>query len=353
MIQTRPEGETLVHRAAQAFAAYRSGDRASLDELVVLLTPLLWHTVRSEGVDPVAAEDVVQTIWMRLLHSTDSIRDPQTVTKWLLTAARHEAWRVTKRSRSDMGEVTALRDTRQRQLWEHVRHLPERCRELIRVMAFADRPDYPMLAEILGMPVGTIGPARGRCVAKLRHALASDPQWEGGAVPDDLDRTIAELAERPLDDVDAATMARVREVYEAADGVPPELVERVNFSLALDEVYDEVARMTRVPLDAPPAYGEQDGARTETLTFSADRLTATVTVSRIGPGRLRLDGWLAPSERLRVCIRLPDRGEREVVADDQGRFSFPALEGGFGQLSFHPADAEDANAVVTPLFQLL
>ena len=36
-----------------------------------LLTPLLWHTVRGQGVDPVAAEDVVQTIWMRLLHSTD------------------------------------------------------------------------------------------------------------------------------------------------------------------------------------------------------------------------------------------------------------------------------------------
>lgn len=203
MIEARSEGDTLVHRAAHAFAAYRDGDRAALDELVALVTPLLWHTVRSQGVDRVAAEDVVQTIWMRLLHSTGSIRDPQTVVKWLLTAARREAWRVMKRSRADLVRTAALfgqegeeltavpvqpeqlpdevvfRDHLQRQLWEHVQGLPERCRELMRVIAFADRPDYALIAESLGMPVGSIGPTRGRCLAKLRHVLASDPQWEG------------------------------------------------------------------------------------------------------------------------------------------------------------------------------
>jgi len=28
------------------------------------------------------------------------------------------------------------------------------------------------------MPVGSIGPTRGRCLAKLRAALLSDPSWE-------------------------------------------------------------------------------------------------------------------------------------------------------------------------------
>ena len=203
MIGTRPEGETLVHRAGKAFTAFRGGDRAALDELVGLLTPLLWHTVRGQGVDPVAAEDVVQTIWMRLLHSSDSIRDPQTVVKWLLTAARREAWRVSRRSRAELVRTAALfgqegeelaavpvrpeelpdevvlRDTTQRRLWEHVQELSDRCRELTRVIAFADRPDYALIAESLGMPVGSIGPTRGRCLAKLRQVLASDPQWEG------------------------------------------------------------------------------------------------------------------------------------------------------------------------------
>jgi hypothetical protein len=170
----------------------------------------------------------------------------------------------------------------------------------------------------------------------------------------DDDHTLAELGDQPLDDIDATTMERVRAMYAATDPVPEDLVERINFSLALDELFDEVARMTRVPLDALAVRGEQGtGTRTETLTFSADRLTAMVTVSRIAPGELRLDGWLAPAGAFRVRIRLQGRGEREVVADEQGRFSFDHLEEGFGQLIFHPVDDDaDENAVVTPLFQL-
>jgi RNA polymerase sigma factor (sigma-70 family) len=205
MITTESGGETLVSQASRAFASYQRGDRAALDDLVTLLTPLLWHTVRGQGIDRVAAEDVVQTIWLRLLHSSESIRDPQTVVKWLLTAARREAWRVSRRARTEMvrtasvhaadgegedltalpaprehsPEATVLRDEQQRRLWDHVHTLPERCRQLIRVIAFADRPDYAVLAESLGMPVGSIGPTRGRCLAKLRQGLAHDPTWEG------------------------------------------------------------------------------------------------------------------------------------------------------------------------------
>jgi len=160
------------------------------------------------------------------------------------------------------------------------------------------------------------------------------------------DRTLDQLAGEPLDDVDATTLDQLRAVFDEADPVPPDLVERVRFSLALDEMYEEVARMTRVPLEAL-------SVRTETLTFSADRLTAMVTVSRLGAGRLRLDGWLAPPEQCVVRLRIQGGDPRETTADDSGRFSFDDLAEGFGQLSFHPVD-DDApeNAVVTPLFQL-
>jgi RNA polymerase sigma factor (sigma-70 family) len=202
MIHADPARNSVVQRAADAFAAYREGDRASFDELVTVLTPLLWHTVRSQGVDQVATEDVVQTIWMRLLHSSASIRDPQTIVQWLLTAARREAWRISKRTRvedsrrvplpgqdgdqadvatgpEELTDETVLREERQRRLWTHVQALPDRCRELLRVIAFADRPDYAVIAASLGMPVGSIGPTRGRCLAKLRKELMKDPQWEG------------------------------------------------------------------------------------------------------------------------------------------------------------------------------
>jgi RNA polymerase sigma factor (sigma-70 family) len=203
MIAVQPEGGTLVGRATDAFARYQGGDRAALDELVEAVTPLLWRTARGAGLDAAAAEDVVQTVWLTLLRKAESVRDPRSVVKWLLTSARREAWRVSSRLRSDsartgavlgvdpeetldlpeqreaLPDETVFRDERQRRLWHHVQTLSARCRQLICVIAFADRPDYSLIAESLGMPVGSIGPTRGRCLTKLRALLADDPHWEG------------------------------------------------------------------------------------------------------------------------------------------------------------------------------
>lgn len=203
MIDAAQGRETLVARATAAFVSYRDGDRSGLDDLVELVTPLLWRTARGAGLDCASAEDVVQSAWLALLHHGDGIREPHTVVKWLLTTARREAWRVSRQERGaaartggvvgvDDEEVLALPDrpdqlpeemvletTRRQCLWEHVQRLPARCRQLISVIAYADRPDYASIAEALGMPVGSIGPTRGRCLAKLRHQLDRDPQWEG------------------------------------------------------------------------------------------------------------------------------------------------------------------------------
>jgi hypothetical protein len=55
--------------------------------------------------------------------------------------------------------------------------LSERCRALLRIVAQVERPDYSMVAEAMGMPHGSIGPTRGRCLAKLRESLLADPGW--------------------------------------------------------------------------------------------------------------------------------------------------------------------------------
>ena len=77
----------------------------------------------------------------------------------------------------DGPESAALASAEGRVLWRHIETLSERCRSLLRVVAFSDRPDYASVAQALGMPVGSIGPTRGRCLAKLRLLLDADPHW--------------------------------------------------------------------------------------------------------------------------------------------------------------------------------
>jgi RNA polymerase sigma factor (sigma-70 family) len=187
--------ETLAHRAGAAFAAYQTGDHQRLSELVDLVTPLLWHTVRAQRVGHDQAEDVVQTTWLRLVHHAEVIQDPRAVLAWLIVTAKRESWRVVKDARRaapmpeadevddvpdgamDGPESAALASAEGRVLWRHIESLSERCRSLLRVVAFSDRPDYASVAQALGMPVGSIGPTRGRCLAKLRLLLDADPHW--------------------------------------------------------------------------------------------------------------------------------------------------------------------------------
>lgn len=191
---TSPEPPTLTDRAALAFTAYREGDSQAMGRLVDLLTPLLWQTARAQGLSAVAAEDVAQTAWLRLLDHADKIEQPRAVLSWMVTTVRRESWRQHKVAGRDSADLdsqpeaaarepgpahTALLTERQSKLWQHVGELSDRCRHLLQVIAFADKPDYAAIAEALKMPVGSIGPTRGRCLATLRSALSDDSEWFG------------------------------------------------------------------------------------------------------------------------------------------------------------------------------
>lgn len=189
---TTPEGlrrrrdvGDLVVRAGTAFEEYRNGVPGAIDTLVRLVTPMLWHTARQCGLSAAEAEDVVQQTFMSLVRSKDTISDPLAVVRWLTVSLRRLAWREransAKRSgeeptdddlpRAPSAEHAAVLTDQQRRLWALVSEMSERCRRLLAVIAFAPRPDYATIAVDLGIPVGSIGPTRGRCLAKLRARL--------------------------------------------------------------------------------------------------------------------------------------------------------------------------------------
>lgn len=187
MSELPTESPSVWEAAATLFERWRDGESDALDDLVRLLSPMLWQVVRASGLDAATAEDVVQTTWLALVRSGDSITQPRAVAGWLCTAARRESWRVSRLStrQTPVEEETIARrlpdepapetrvvlDDDNARLWDCLNKLSERCQRLLRIVAAEARPDYSAIATELGMPVGSIGPTRGRCLDKLRREL--------------------------------------------------------------------------------------------------------------------------------------------------------------------------------------
>jgi RNA polymerase sigma factor (sigma-70 family) len=188
---TAPPGQSdRTARMADLLDAARSGNDDALGLITEELSPLLWHVARATGLSATDAEDVLQTVWERLLSHSADIRVPSALVGWLVVTTRHEAWRIRSTGRrqlpADQDWLTALPDhatgaeeqividEQHRALWLAVGQLSAKCQELLRIVAYVSRPDYQSVSTALGMPVGSIGPTRGRCLDKLRHLLADE-----------------------------------------------------------------------------------------------------------------------------------------------------------------------------------
>jgi RNA polymerase sigma factor (sigma-70 family) len=188
-------GRELWRVAAAEFVDWRAGRPGGLDRLVRLLTPVLWQLARAYRLDQSDAEDAVQNAWLALVRAADSIRDPNMVMAWLVVTTRREAWRQSRRVHAERAtdvdtieaaltpagshEAAVVGDVTADTLWRNVRRLSQRCQHLLRTVAFAQPPDYASVAAQYGMPVGSIGPTRRRCLNKLRVLLDNDPAWSG------------------------------------------------------------------------------------------------------------------------------------------------------------------------------
>jgi len=169
---------------AQAVA----GDQRAWDALVEQHSRLLWAVARSYRLDQADAADVVQTTWLRLVEHLDRIEDPSRLVGWLVTTTRRECLRVLRRSGrerlvpSDEGALDVvdesiepldaglILDERNAELWQAFSRLSLRCQQLLRI-AVANPKAYDEVSTALGMPIGSIGPTRGRCLARLRTLL--------------------------------------------------------------------------------------------------------------------------------------------------------------------------------------
>lgn len=172
---------------ADLVAMVVSGDRSAWGPLVDRYKRLVYSIPRRYGFPEDVCDDVFQTVFALLLREVQNVRDPAALTKWLMTTTHRECWRVSRaRKASGLPEVELAGSADQlpdelAQKWER-QHLIQtalgqlggRCEALLRAI-FLDRsdPSYAEISRRLGMPVGSIGPVRARCLEKLM-ALLSD-----------------------------------------------------------------------------------------------------------------------------------------------------------------------------------
>lgn len=175
------EVRDLVRRAA-------AGDSVAWESLVDRYERLVWGVTRSHRLGDADAADVCQTTWMRLLEHLGDLRNPDAVSGWLATTARHECLRVLRHQARQIPteddqipedtvpaavDAALLTSERDAALWTAFAGLSSRCQALLRMLAGDPPPSYEDISLALGMPVGSIGPTRGRCLASLRRGIVA------------------------------------------------------------------------------------------------------------------------------------------------------------------------------------
>jgi len=179
-MRDNPVVTDLVARAAK-------GEKQAWDALVERFIPLIWSICRNHRLSNADAEDVGQIVWMQLTGQLGKIRDPAALPGWLATVTHRECLRVMDAThrlpmvgyvidaeiiadeRSAAAEQELLATERHAALREAFAALSPSDRQLIALLLDDPPVSYTEISARLGIPVGSIGPTRRRCVDKLRR----------------------------------------------------------------------------------------------------------------------------------------------------------------------------------------
>jgi RNA polymerase sigma factor (sigma-70 family) len=181
------------------------GDQRAWNDLVERYAPLVWSVCRRYQLRGADAEDVQQTVWLQLVSRLGKIRDPAALPGWLATTTRRECVRVLRAPRGPrpaeyVPDLETLPDqhagTADQDLLEAERHaalrealarLPACCQRLIGKLIEDPPLSYAQISASLGIPVGSLGPLRGRCLDRLRRdpAIAALINAEAAAAVSD------------------------------------------------------------------------------------------------------------------------------------------------------------------------
>ena len=182
----------------------RNGDQRAWDDLVERYAPLVWSVCHRYQLSRADAEDVHQTVWLQLVSRLEKIREPDALPGWLATTTRRECVRALRAARGpyaadSVPDAETIPDQRaataEQELLVAERHavllgalarLRPCCQRLIGKLIEDPPLSYAQISASLGIPVGSIGPLRGRCLDRLRGdpAIAALINADGAGVSD-------------------------------------------------------------------------------------------------------------------------------------------------------------------------
>jgi RNA polymerase sigma factor (sigma-70 family) len=164
-----------------------AGEAGSWEQLTHLFGGMIVAIARSCRLADADVWEVHQTTWLRLVENVSRIEQPERIGAWLATTAKRESLRLARnRDRLSFdGDALArlpdetlasadagpLADEQAALLRKAFAELPLRCQRLLRFLAQEDTPSYKETSSALSMPIGSIGPTRGRCLEHLRRII--------------------------------------------------------------------------------------------------------------------------------------------------------------------------------------
>src|SRR4051812_32963865 len=165
-----------------------SGDASAWEGLVDEYIGLVWSVARGFGLNESDRADAVQTTWLRLVEHLDRIHDPSRVGAWLATTTRRECLRLIAHGKRvapardadvfegpdiDLRDLDAglLSAEQSAEMRAALAQLPPRWRELMLLLVADPAPSYEEISRQLKMPIGSIGPTRGRALRRLEVLL--------------------------------------------------------------------------------------------------------------------------------------------------------------------------------------
>ena len=168
-------------------ARARNGDKQAWDALVERYAPLIWSICRRHRLGRVDADDVGQSVWLRLVDQLDRVREPAALPGWIATTTRRECVRVLSAAQGPHAtvyplDIESLPDERagsaEQELMAAERHaalreafsqLPSGGQQLLALLTADPPTPYSDISAQLGIPVGSIGPTRSRYLDKMRR----------------------------------------------------------------------------------------------------------------------------------------------------------------------------------------